>query len=164
MCNVVTTLDRLRRRRKPIARTVVLLVSWVWLSASASPCLGMMGEATVEAEHGETHHADGAPVSNHHDRSPPEHGGHCPHCPPVPTAPGEEPASSHITCSAADDLTNDNGRSNGQKWKIKYASLAPIIVASKPVAVLPSGLVSRADIGSLKPPLSLNLRYCVFLN
>lgn len=159
MCNAMTTLERLRRRRKPVARTVVLLVSWVWLSASASPCLGMVADGAEQTQHGGTHHDGGASGP---DDAATGHGGHCPHCPPA--AAGDEPAASHISCSTADDRTNDNGRSSAPKWSIKYASLAPVIVASRPVAMLPFGRVSRGDAAAAKPPLSLSLRYCVFLN
>ena len=164
MLGTVTILERLRRRRRPIARIVVLLVSWVWVSASASPCLGMMTDSPEQAHHGESHHEDGAPASHAHDPSPVEHAGHCPHCPPAPTTPDDERASSHISCSTADDLANENGRSGGPKWKVKYTSIAPTIVTSQPVATLHSDLPTDTGTGSARPPPSLNLRYCVFLN
>ena len=161
--SVVTALEKLRRRRKPLARLLVLLVSWVWLSASASPCLGMVAD-TGELAHDSAHHAQEAPAPNSEHQSARGHDGHCPHCTPAATGDHDGPVSSHISCSAADDRSNDNGRSAGQNWKGKYAPLVQLIPSSGPLIRLPSAAVLPADVGSATSPLSLNLRYCVFLN
>ena len=157
MLTVVTALEKLRKRRKPIARVLVPVVSWVWLSAAASPCLGMVTGAGAEPH--DTHHTEDVPAAHDAHQPPIGHAGHCPHCPPAPAGENEEPAASHISCEATDGPSAPT-----QKWQPNYAALAGILSAPGPFVPDLSTPAIPAGARTVASGRSLNLRYCVFLN
>jgi hypothetical protein len=163
-------LAALRRRKAAIVRVVLPILATVWFSTSASLCFAMVPDAVPDASppsahhHGSTGHS---PDAHQHEHQTPQRShetpqtghGHCPHC-PATTPAGDGSSSSHISCSALDDLS-DNGAAKATKLDLKHTLSAAHF--SSLYASPPNSAAARipkfADLTYRSVPL--NLRHCV---
>lgn len=161
----------LRGRKRAVGRIVLPLVVSVWLGGPASACLGMTaasaGHGHVDvaaadrdepkAESHADHEGDGPHGTAAHDH------GTCPHCPPGPSSSHGKLAPSHVSCFAADDLSDSAAPDLTAKPSLKHAPATGHFMAS-PECVRRCPASSRSL--SLRVPhssVALNLRHCVFL-
>jgi hypothetical protein len=157
-------LDSLRRRKRAVARIVTPMLAIVWLGVSASACLGMttaslhetLADVPVTGRHDPAAHDQ---HSRHSDTG--DHHGGCPHCPFTVGSQQDEAASSHIPCSALDDISD--GPATPAKLELKQ--LLPVAFVVPPQVVF-RGFARHA---TLHPPwaapsaVSLYLLHCAIL-
>jgi hypothetical protein len=157
------TLETLRRRRQAVAKTVLPVLVAVWLNAAAWPCPAMTLDAAFQDRSAaEAPQADAAQNAHHgQGASDADRHGHCPHCGSKDGSGHPAENTSHIACSASDDLAGQSERSVPNKAKLALLQ-APIELPRRET-MRARGLHSPAH---PIPPASiaLNLRYCVFLN
>lgn len=163
-------LDRLRHRRRAVARVLLPLLGAVWLGAPASPCLGMtaaphdrVGGGAALHEYSHVHDqtaADGLVEGDQRQGERPLPHGACPHC---LVADGSAPMGTHFVCSVLDDVSDGAAQPAAQKWDLKY--FLPTFHRILPVAHAPPRRPpdARPTGPPLASPIPLNLRHCVFL-
>lgn len=168
----MTVLEHIRRRSKAVARAILPPLAFVWLSAAASPCVGMVTDSVSRGDvapavhnHDETSplHDHGASSSGHQTSH--EHQG-CPHCPVGLASDQIAPSGSHIPCNVLDKVS-DNSRTAGAPVKVDLKHVLPVaadLLSSATLVSFGSYLSPASQQIAPQSLLPLNVRYCVFLN
>jgi hypothetical protein len=157
---LIMLLERLRRRRKTVARVALPILAAVWLSASASPCLGMVAGSGAAAA--DTHQAH-AHSPAHDSTAPSRHQPGCPHCPPAPGSQGGA-ALAHAGCATLENVSDSGGQSSAEK---RLEQVMPVAISERATTV---DLLARRPAYRVPIPVAptyawvpINVLHCVFL-